>query len=512
MAGFTVKGKQGSRQLLPWIAGGLLLAVVVTNSWVSDDAFITLRSVQRLLDAGRLEWNPGERVQVFTHPLWAAALAPALWLTKSGWWAAWGLGVAGTGALTVLLARTGASGAILALAGLALSRSVVDFSTSGLENPLVHLLVAGLVLSRRDGVGAGWLAGLALLTRLDAAPLVLPLLVARVARLSWRARARELGITFSLPGLWMLGSLVWFGALLPNPALAKLGGGVPKAEVLSQGVHWLGATAAWDPAGAALIVLGLLVAVRTPGRRAVAVGILLHLGWVVWAGGDFMLGRFATPTIVAAAALLAGTRPSPRALMAGTCGLLALALTGPGPTLAHPPSRSTPDPEDLIDRRGVADERRYYTPGSALLDGRSDGPRPQHRFRRRARGGAADPPRVLTGVGMTGFFASERPLVDRTGVTEPFLARLPARPGARRPGHLYRDIPFGYVEWYADVECPVACRDGRTLCEDVKLASRGAIFAPGRAGAVSRLLVGDLAQILGAARPSFMPTEGPCAP
>lgn len=509
--------KQGSRQLLTWLAGGALLAVVVANSWVSDDAFITLRSVQRLLDTGRLEWNPGDRVQVFTHPLWAAALIPFLWLTQSGWWAGWCLGVSCTAAGAILLARSRTTGAVLALAGLTLSRSVVDFSTAGLENPLLHLLLIGLILPRRDRAGSGWLpgpgwlAGLALLTRLDSAPLVLPLLASHLSSLPRRQQLREVAITASLPGLWMVGSLGWFGALLPNPALAKLGGGVPKAEVLSQGLRWLEASAAWDPAGVLVILAGVVVAARAPGMRAIAVGIVLHLGWVVWAGGDFMLGRFATPAVVAAAAVLARTRPSPRALAAAGCVLLAAALVGPAPSLIPPPRQAPAKPEKLIDDDGLVDERMYYTPGSALVGWTRAGSLPAHRFRDRAHGGAGDRPRTLTGVGITGFFAPDRVLVDKTGVAEPFLARLPARSGARRPGHLYRDIPFGYVEWYSDMECPIACRDGRTLCEDVRLAMRGPLFAEGRATAIGRLLIGDLAQVLGRERPESSPVDGPCA-
>ena len=54
----------------------LLLFILVRNLWVSDDAFITLRTVSNFLQGYGLVWNAGERVQVFTHPLWMFLLIP----------------------------------------------------------------------------------------------------------------------------------------------------------------------------------------------------------------------------------------------------------------------------------------------------------------------------------------------------------------------------------------------------------------------------------------------------
>ncbi len=485
----------------------LVLAVVLLNSWVSDDAFITLRTVDRVLSAGALDWNPGDRVQVFTHPLWVAALIPAKALIGSGWWAAWALGVALTAVAAAALSLRGSIWSIVALLGLAGSRSVVDFSTAGLETPLLHLLLAALLLPRQPW-RPGVVGGLALLTRLDAAPLVLPIVLGR-ARAGHRRGA--LLWTLGLPTVWMGASLVWFGALLPNPALAKLGGGVPRGEVLDQGFAWLSATATWDPVGVALLALGAGAAILRPGTRAVALGIGLHLVWVAWAGGDFMLGRFATPTIFAAAAVLATLPPSRHGEIAAACVLLAAMAASPLPPWTLPPSTPHQDAEALIDEDGIVDERMYYTPGSALWGWRPGVSLPDHRFRRRARGNGSDRPRLLTGVGMTGYFAPDRVLVDKTGVTDPFLARLPARAGARRPGHLYRDPPFGYVEWHTDIECPIQCADERLLCEDVKAAARAPLWDRDRVDSVGRLLVGDVAQVLGAARPVFLPRSGPCA-
>jgi arabinofuranosyltransferase len=49
--------------------------VLFRHAWVSDDAFITLRTVRNLLQGDGLRWNLNERVQGYTHPLWMFLLA-----------------------------------------------------------------------------------------------------------------------------------------------------------------------------------------------------------------------------------------------------------------------------------------------------------------------------------------------------------------------------------------------------------------------------------------------------
>ena len=52
-----------------------VVLMFVVHAWVGDDAFITLRTVDHFVEGRGLVWNLGERVQVFTHPLWMFVLA-----------------------------------------------------------------------------------------------------------------------------------------------------------------------------------------------------------------------------------------------------------------------------------------------------------------------------------------------------------------------------------------------------------------------------------------------------
>src|SRR3990172_6965827 len=44
--------------------------VALEKAWVSDDAYIAFRTVDNIVHGHGPTWNPGERVQAYTHPLW----------------------------------------------------------------------------------------------------------------------------------------------------------------------------------------------------------------------------------------------------------------------------------------------------------------------------------------------------------------------------------------------------------------------------------------------------------
>src|SRR2546422_5472766 len=76
------RARTGTRPRLTAPAVLLLpAALVVTmgwlHRWVSDDAFIDLRVVHNLLHGHGPVFNPGERVEAYTSPLWVAVLAAA---------------------------------------------------------------------------------------------------------------------------------------------------------------------------------------------------------------------------------------------------------------------------------------------------------------------------------------------------------------------------------------------------------------------------------------------------
>src|SRR4029079_18828903 len=144
-------GRPFTRAALPELLASLLtlafLAVLIRTAWLSDDALITLRTVLNATHGFGLRFNIDERVQTFTHPLWLGVLTAAYYVTSNVYFAAFMSSLL-LSVYAFWLALTRAATAWQAAAVvvvLLFSRAFVDFSTSGLENPLSYVLLAWFV-------------------------------------------------------------------------------------------------------------------------------------------------------------------------------------------------------------------------------------------------------------------------------------------------------------------------------------------------------------------------------
>jgi arabinofuranosyltransferase len=61
----------------------LILVLSIRRAWISDDAFITFRVIDNFINGYGLTWNPQERVQVYTHPLWMFLMLPLYAITRN---------------------------------------------------------------------------------------------------------------------------------------------------------------------------------------------------------------------------------------------------------------------------------------------------------------------------------------------------------------------------------------------------------------------------------------------
>lgn len=137
----------------PNIVSALLLAVppvwlgvaAYQRRWTSDDAFITLRVVRNLLDGFGPVFNPFERVEAYTHPLWLAVIAVCGLFTPELEVVAAALGLfLGVGAIAIATlasvnfhAKPGTMWVPLGVLAFASLPPAWDFTTSGLELSLV---------------------------------------------------------------------------------------------------------------------------------------------------------------------------------------------------------------------------------------------------------------------------------------------------------------------------------------------------------------------------------------
>jgi arabinofuranosyltransferase len=381
-----------------------------------------------------------------------------------------------------------------------------------------------------------------LLVRLDLVFISAPLLWA-----AWRRdglpRVSTLLLAAAPLVAWEVFSLAYYGALIANSALAKLTAGVPIADRLLQGIHYLWASVRWDPISVLLLIAGpvAVIVARDPDRdrdrlgRAVVGAIVAHLAWVVWVGGDFMAGRVLTPALLLSAALLARcrvSRPLGWSLAAGlAAGVLATPYLSPFAVRDYGEPWHSP-----IDARGVADERRFHLDSTALRAVLEDGgwrSEEQREATRQARQGyyrdpwvnaltavgvldegdawppadaaaaaAQTPVLVKGGVGLLGFrMGPELVIVDYHGLGDPLLSRLPALPRDPvlasliprladldwRVGHYLRPVPAGYALSRATGENRIRDRDLAELYDVIRSVVSGPVLSTERVAAIGRL-------------------------
>ena len=491
--------------LLGVCAAGLLLGIVlVRTAWVCDDAFFTFRTVDNLLSGYGPRWNVIERVQSYSHPAWFLLLAVTSAVLGGPIRASMFLGLALSLAAWLVIVRKRITGvAVLAGLVLACSKAWTDFATSGLENALSYVLVGlAFVSSRRPDPGPrlSLVAGLLVLNRLDLVLLIGPLVL--LGALASRRSRVSCFVLFLAPiGLWSLFSLLYYGSLLPNPALVKLGVGASRATLLQHGGWYLVQSLQLDWVTLPVLTLGVVHGLRRPGpTRALAIGVVLYLAYVVWIGGDFMSGRFLAVPLFAAVAILSRLLQDAKVLTPSRTAVAATAIflggvLSPASSILSGPSYG--DPDSLAARRsparrlGVADERAFYFQATGLVAYGTHEPLVRE-----------SSPRVEVGVGGLAPFEAGPMLhrIDAQALPDAFLARMAPDPGALvgfRAGHLPRPLPTTYLDYVRHQARPGQAGDISALLLDVELATRSPILATGRFAAITRLALRDLRKLLG---------------
>ena len=455
-------GPEGRNRALRWAAVGLFLAILVRTAWICDDAFITLRTVDNAVNGLGLRWNVGERVQSFTHPLWALLLTAVYAVMREPYYTTIAVSVAlSLAAFAVYALRLAARPSLLLVGAAVLwsSRAFVDFSTSGLENPLTHFLLATFI--------AGWLGqdrgerprllmwaslGLLLTNRLDLGVLVGP---AALQALAARPTRRE--VLLATAGLlpvaaWEVFSIAYYGFPVPNTAYAKLNVTAEAATIWRQGLAYHRDVLARDGITQLAIAAGLALGLWRPGLRSLVAGVGAYWLYVVWFGGDFMTGRFlAAPLFVAVVAATARPfgRPVVHVALAAIVVAAAAALSPEQlPFLTDGDYGKGETVERNVDlTTGIDDERRWYYATTGLLStGRRErGPAHEWVGLGQAWRAAAEPVVVSGFVGFAGYYAGPGVhIVDCHALTDPLLAQLPSHPHWR-VGHFIRRVPAGYV-------------------------------------------------------------------
>ena len=491
--------------------------LVLRSGWVVDDAYISFRTVDNIFAGHGPVWNVGERVQAYTHPLWLVLCCVVYGITDEFFYSVIVTGaLISTAAMALVTARLARSEliAISLLLVALLSHAFVDYSTSGLENPLTHLLfalAAWVYLGRLPGKRPfGWLCligGLSLLSRPDNALLLGPVVIAAGIQAYRRGTTlRELWTAALVGGIplfvWELFSLFYYGILVPNTALAKLNSGIPAGEMIQQGFFYLISTLDADPLTLVVILAGMFAPFVFKQRKMVpfAIGIALHLLYLIKIGGDFMLGRFLTaPMFMAIICLSQIRRVGLVPIVVIDLVLVALGLTAHPNTLENN-SRQVADKKTARTQRKVTDERVLLHRGASLLSGYRTREMPDHYWWVAGLIAASEPERAHSSValGFRGLAGGpEVHWIDKTALTDPLLSRLPAVYNVRwMAGHYIRAIPKGYQETIESGENQLENSKLRKLYDRIDVVTHGDLWSLERLEAIWWLNTGGPSRLI----------------
>lgn len=481
---------------------------LVRTAWLAEDVFITLRTVDNFMEGYGLRWNAAERVQTYSHPLWMMLLALGRWVTGEYYFSTLAVGVICSSLALVLVAwRLGRSqlAAACAIGLLAFSKTFVDYSTSGLEGPLTHLLIATFAwVWFSEGRGSRrlfWIAAIAALggvNRLDTLAIFAPAMLVGCWS-TWREegwiwmRSMALGL---LPlVLWTLFSLFYYGSPIPITGFAKAFSGIPQDELIRQGLRYYRDIATRDPVLLPGLAIGLLLGLMRRDRRdaALALGAAIYCLYIVKIGGGYMAGRFLTPPLFVAAILVArdsgrfGWRPQAGFLVTvGTLGMLcstAPILSGRDFTLDRE--------AELV--AGIVDERSTWYQRTGLLSRNRTIPDPNGLGEMlKVEFDPTNPSIFLDGrVGLDGLLAGPGVHFVDPVLCDPLLMRLPAWDLKKwQVGHFQRQVPDGYLESLAHDDNRIVHPGLASAYADLKLVTRGDLWSLERLRAIWSLSFG----------------------
>jgi arabinofuranosyltransferase len=490
--------------------------VLLRSAYVNEDAYITMRTVDNFVHGYGLRWNVAERVQTFTHPLWLIMITVLYFVTHEAFYTliflSFGVSLA-TFYVAAIHFKKQTIGTVVVLTILIFSKAFIDFSSSGLENPATHLLLALFLLLFLQGRDENFLegktvfllsliAGLATLNRMDTVLFFLPALAWVFIQNKKTSTIKNILLGFLPFILWEVFAVVYYGFPFPNTAYAKLYTGLGRAELLEEGFIYLLNSLNWDPITLLTVFAGTGLAFYKGSwkEKSIAAGVWLYILYLTWIGGDYMSGRFFSGALLVSVILLARQFADfePTEAIIALVLIVAAGFASPTPTLTSVNDETFSTAR--TDVNGIYDLRSYYFQTSGLIYARNNYPKPFHEWVFRGIMFRESQKHYLVEgtIGYTGYFAGPQLfIIDPNALGDPLLARLKPIPQEHWiPGHFEREVPNGYLE---------TIRSGRNEFEDKSLGEyymklwfiiSGPIFSPERLEAIWKMNTGQYDYLL----------------
>ena len=482
----------------------ILIYVGLITSWISDDAQITFRQIVNFVNGDGITFNFGQRVQAFTHPIWFFLISGLFAIFRELFLVVSLVSIVLSISAVLIFIKLefdladGKATFLSPILFLFFSWAFCDYMTSGLENPLSFFLISILmfILFRKNHVTnqriAIFIMTLLVLNRLDYLIIVFPL------GLLFLINNKSISTIFKLflPSLllillWLIFSTIYFGSPLPNTYFAKLNVDFPQSKLLESGLEYYRSLKS-DPASIILIICGIFSVLFYRNKIFISlwIGLILYLLYIFYIGGDFMRGRFfSVPIFISIGLIIVATnkcrfKQNQKNLV--LCSIF-IVLVIIGIRFTFPPFFST---DHTYQRQNFwpNDQRLiYYNITGLMADKRIGWPKFEYFSENKP-----TTFRVLCGyIGRISLADVTKIHIDRCGLTDPFLSRLPSqRTNLWKIGHFYRKVPKDYGEYLVGNINLLPDISLNPLLHDIDLATKGKIFNVDRFSAIWRLNTG----------------------
>ena len=462
----------------------LFIFVMINSAWLSDDSFISLTQIVNFHHGEGIVLNFEERVQAFTHPTWFFVISFITYVTGEYFYS-----IIFSSILLSMIAiliifyyaylNKKISAAIIGISLLVFSKSFVDYTTSGLENPLSYLLFSILIFfllsknsfSKNNLNLIYLLMVLIFLNRMDYALILLPITI--YLFLEYKIKnIKPIIIAIFIVILWFLFSLFYFGKVFPNTYYAKIQTGYPSVEFIHQGLTYFIVQYEKEPMSLIIIFIGIIVGIIRKGSSFfIAIGLMLYLIYILRSGGGFMQGRFfSIPIFIAIFIVVEGLIRVELYVNHYISLVIILLIT----INSNSPVLVGKNYNNSISTQGIMDERGFYFQQYGLIS-------PTKKWPKIVFLNTVKPINVGVTCGEIGAGVlsnrNKTHWVDKCALTDPLLSQLPAIDNNKwRAGHYVRKIPINYLKKISNKNVKLADKNLEELYSDIYFVTRGEIF------------------------------------
>ena len=493
----------------------IFIGIITLLAWQSDDAYHAYIMAKNLVDGNGFVYNIGQRATASSCPLFTLVVALGYFVIRDMFFVSLLINIVFSAISYKILIDTFAktkNQVVFCFAVLVGSVSFISYTTSGLENSMLFMLAAFFLkiyfsserYNAKKMLILAVLVALIAMTRMDAvlmfAPMALYVYLIKRDNVTF-PKAVGLGVLGLLPFvLWELFATFYYGFPVPNTAYAKLGTDIALRDYLVRGVKYYINAVICDPILLIVPVFAILACIMVKKAQYIFCmsGVALYCLYLLYIGGDFMMGRHFTVLFYISLACYMDIKNREFSFLGKGASfnktfvgfvIAAIIFT----STSHVISSQFLFGETF--NSPISDEREGYFKYSSLFNNIVSLVQTGDLCIRDAwneqginelrdndfTGG------ILRNVpGISKYYNNDLYLNDQYALGDPYLAHLPAvKEDNWRIGHMWREVPEGYGDqvifgYYEDGRSRIEDENAAEYYEIIKEITCGDLFDAGR--------------------------------